>query len=129
MNPLIVPFIVAPVFCISGIIVGVFVRKVPMRGWIAISLLILSALFWTLGEPNDNSTHERVWLLHCFIFTAPIAVIYSFRAHILAPDRLLARAAFFASFVIALAFLFMLCGIIYGPVLIISSPHVALNSN
>ena len=96
-----------------------------MRGWIAAVLLIFSALLWAAREPGDNAADTRGWTLHCFMFTAPIAVIYSFRALKLAPDRLLARAAFFGSFLIAAALLFMLCGLIYALFVTMSSPTSA----
>ena len=126
MNPILIDFVLGPIFCVAGVLAGVFLRGVPMRGWIALALLLLSALIWTFSEPRDSSASERTWLLPCFTFIAPLAVIYSFRARKHAPDRMLSRTAFIASFVIAAAFLFMLAGMIYGLALVISSPNTAL---
>jgi hypothetical protein len=100
-----------------------------VRGWVAALLLIVSALFWSVSEPDDNSADTRAWTLPCFMFTAPIALIYSFRARKLAPDRLLARAAFFASFVVGAALLFMLCGLIYALIVTMSLPNKASAGN
>jgi hypothetical protein len=91
-------------------------------------VLILSALFWAVSEPGESAADTRTWTLPCFMFTAPIAVIYSFRARKLAPDRLLARAAFFGSFVIGAALLFMLCGLVYALFVTMSSPNQALEA-
>jgi hypothetical protein len=96
-----------------GVIASIFIRGVPMRGWIALSLLILSGLFWALSEPSDSLARERLWTLPCFMFFAPVAVIYSFRARKSAPDQLLARSAFVGAILIGVALIFMLCGMAY----------------
>jgi len=121
--------IIAPVSFVVGIVAGIFIRKIPMRGWVAVLLLILSALCWTFSEPNDSAVNERTWLLPCFMFIAPVAIIYSFRARKSAPDRLFARAAFFASFLIAIALLFMLFGMIDGFILVLSHPGALQSTN
>lgn len=108
---------------IAGTVAGTLVRRVPLRGWMAALLLILSALFWAVSEPSESAADTRTWTLPCFMFTAPIAVIYSFRARKLAPDRLLTRAVFFGSFVLGAALLFMLCGLVYALFVTMSSPN------
>jgi phosphatidylserine synthase len=104
----------------AGILVGVFFRGVPLRGWIALILLFLSALTFVFSEPSDSSKDDRLWPLVSFMFFAPLAVIYSFRARKTAPDRMLARSAFVASFLIASFLLFMIFGTVFSVVLIIS---------
>jgi cytochrome bd-type quinol oxidase subunit 2 len=47
-----------------------------------------------------------------FLFVAPVAVTYSFRARKNAPDRLFALAAFAGSFILGAFLAFMLAGII-----------------
>ena len=103
----------ALVLFLAGVIVGALVRRVPMRGWIAVSLLLFSALLWTLSEPSDSSAPERVWTLPCFSFVAPIAVIYSFRIRRHAPDRIFATAALVGACIIAIALIFTLCSAAY----------------
>jgi hypothetical protein len=49
-----------------------------------------------------------------FLFIAPIAVVYSFRARRAAPDRTVALAAFVGSFLVAAFLLFMLAGLVYS---------------
>lgn len=103
---IIVPFII-------GIVVGILIYRVPRRGWIGLTLLLLAGFFWAMTEPSDPSAAERLWTMPCFTFLAPIAVIYCFRSRKHSPDRLLANAAFIGSFVIVAALLFMLCGAAY----------------
>jgi hypothetical protein len=95
-----------------GILVGTLVRKVPRRGWVAILLLMFSALLWAFSEPSDTA-YERAWLLPCFTFTASVAVIYSFRIRRGAPDRKLVTAALVGACIIAIFLIFMLCGAAY----------------
>jgi hypothetical protein len=47
-----------------------------------------------------------------FLFVAPVAVVYSFRARRRAPDRIVALAAFAGSFIVAAFWLFMVVGIV-----------------
>jgi hypothetical protein len=98
---------------ILGVAVSIFAHKVPKRGWVGLLLVLFSGLFRGLTEPSDNSAPERLWTLSCFTFFAPIAVIYAFRSRKVAPDRLLANAAFVGSFLVSAALLFMLFGSIY----------------
>jgi hypothetical protein len=43
-----------------------------------------------------------------------VAIVYSFRARRLAPDRLAAKAAFVGAFIVAAFLLFILAGLIYS---------------
>ncbi len=111
---------------VVGVTASIFVHRVPRHGWVGLLLVLLSGLFWGLSEPSDSSAPERLWTLPCFTFFAPVAVIYAFRSHKVAPDRLFATAAFIGSFLIAVALLFMLFGSAYMAFTIIASPNHAL---
>lgn len=114
MTYLLLVFIASLVLFVAGVAFGIFlVRGVPMRGRVSVALLILSAFLWALSEPSNMNAGERIWTIPFFTFTAPIAIIYCFRARKTTVDRLLARAAFFSSFLLALLLVFMICAISY----------------
>ena len=120
MTYLLIVFIVSLVLFAAGIAFGIFVRGVPMRGRVSVALLILSAFLWALSEPGNMNTGERIWVMPLFTFTASLAIIYCFRARKTTMDRLLARAAFISSFLLALLLVFMICAIAYSLFFMIS---------
>ena len=96
---------------VVGVVATAFVRRLPMRGWIGVALVLLSATAWALIEAGSSSS---ITMFMLFLFSAPVAVVYSFRARRLAPDRVPALAAFVGSFIIGAFLLFMLSGIVYS---------------
>jgi hypothetical protein len=97
-----------------GIIVAVFLRRVPKRGWVGIALVLVSAVAWAFIESGESSRPSSLPMFLMFLFIAPVAVVYAFRARRAAPDRVAALAAFVGSFIVGAFLLFMLAGIVYS---------------
>jgi hypothetical protein len=97
----------------AGLAVALFARRLPLRGWVGVVLLMLAALFFSLTETGDDSGASGLAMMYCFFFLAPVAVMYSFRAR-RAPDRLLARSGFIGSFIVGAFLLWMLLGVAYA---------------
>lgn len=110
MHPVITFTIWSSAATIVGICTVPFARKVPSYGWVAITLLLLSALAFILIESGAGLSSLPMSML--FLFIAPTAVVYSFRARRHAPDRLTALAAFVGGFIIGGLFLFTLAGLV-----------------
>jgi|GEM_PF-5508234 hypothetical protein len=85
-----------------------------MRGWVGVVLLLIAALAWSLIEGGESSRPSSLPPFLAFLLIAPIAIVYSFRARRVAPDRVAALAAFAGSFIIAAFLLFMMAGILYS---------------
>jgi hypothetical protein len=85
-----------------------------MRGSVAVSLVIVAALAWTLIDAGENSRPSSLPMFLCFFLIAPVAVVYAFRARRVAPDRTMALAGFVGSFIVGALLLVMLIGIIYS---------------
>ena len=102
----------------AGIVLSVVSHRAPSRGWVGILLLLLAGSAWALIETSDNSRPSNLPMFLSFLFLAPIATVYSFRARRVAPDRMTATAAFAGSFVIGAALLFMVAGMVYSLVMI-----------
>jgi hypothetical membrane protein len=83
-----------------------------MSGRAGVLLLLVASVAFVLIEPKEDSRPSHLSMFVAFLFLAPVAVVYSFRARRRAPDRLLALAAFAGSFVVASLWLFMLVGIV-----------------
>jgi VanZ family protein len=110
--------VLALIAFVLGVIVAAFSHRAPIRGWAAITLLIVAALFWALIDSGDTSRPSSLSLLLSFMIIAPVAVTYSFRARRSAPDRAFALAAFVGAFILGALLVFMLCGIVYALFLI-----------
>ena len=95
---------------VVGICCAAFAHKIPSRGWIGVVLLLIAALAFILIEAGTGLSSIPMSML--FLFTAPIATVYSFRAKKRAPDHLVALAAFTGSFIIGAFFLFMVAGLV-----------------
>lgn len=121
MSVLVLAFL-SPMLFATGVIAGIFIRGIPMRGWMGTLLLVISAALWMFSQPDDSAAPGRTWLLPCFMLVAPFTVTYCFRARKKAPDRALATGAFFGSFIIAVAALLMLFGGIYARAFILMHP-------
>ena len=106
-----------PILSFAALVVGVsivfFARGFPSRGWVGVVLLLVAAVAWMLIEAGESSRSSSLTMSMLFWLTAPIAVVYSFRARRHAPDRLPALAAFVGSFIIGGFFLFMLAGLVF----------------
>jgi len=74
--------------------VALFSRRAPMRGWVGVVLLLVASLAWALIESGESSRPSSLPMFLTFLSVAPVAVVYSFRARRVAPDRVLALAAF-----------------------------------
>ena len=98
----------------GGIIVAFLIRRVPMRGWAGVVLLMIASGAWALIDQRDDSQPSSLPMFIAFLFVSPIAIVYSFRARRLAPDRVIARAAFAGSFLVAAFLLFMTAGIAFS---------------
>jgi len=98
----------------AGVVVSFFTHRAPMRGWIGVVLLLIASASWALIESGESSRPSNLSMFLTFLLVAPVAVVYSFRARRVAPDRVLALAAFIGSFVVAAFLLFMLAGIVYS---------------
>src|ERR1035438_7760133 len=97
-----------------GIVLAMFSRRLPKRGWIGVILLLVASLAWMLIDRDSSSPQaSSLPMFTAFLFIAPIAVVYSFRARRAAPDRTVAMAAFVGSFLVAAFLLFMLAGLVF----------------
>ena len=85
-----------------------------MRGWVGIVLLLAAGLAWAFIETGESSRPSNLPMFLTFLLLAPVAVVYSFRARRVAPDRRTALAAFVGSFIVAAFLLFMVTGIFYS---------------
>jgi hypothetical protein len=81
-----------------------------MRGWIGVVLLVVAAASWALIESGESSQPSSLPMFLTFLLIAPVAIVYSFRARRLTPDRVVALVAFVGSFVVGAFLLFMLEG-------------------
>jgi hypothetical protein len=97
-----------------GIVIAFFAHRAPMRGWIAIVLLLVASGAWALIESGEDSRPSSLPMFLTFLFVAPIAVVYSLRANRHAPDRVTALAAFAGSFLVAAFLLLMVPGMVYS---------------
>jgi hypothetical protein len=77
---------------VVGISWSFFVGRLPSRGWAGIVMLLIAAVSWTLIESGDSSHPSNLTMSLLFLFTAPIAVAYSFRVRKRAPDKIVALA-------------------------------------
>jgi|ERR1035437_628198 hypothetical protein len=106
-----------PLLSFAALVVGVsiafFARRFPSHGWLAIILLLSAALAWMRIDAGETSRPSSLLMSMLFWITAPVAVVYSFRARRHAPDRLPALAAFVGSFIIGGFFLFMFAGLVF----------------
>ena len=104
---------VIPVFGLAafsaGVAVAFFTRRVPMRGWMAVVLLLLAST--ALGLIASS-----VPMLLTFMIIAPVAIVYSFQARRRAPDRLLALAGFAGAFFVGALLLLVLASLVAGVV-------------
>jgi hypothetical protein len=89
-------------------------RRVPVRGWAAVALLVAAAGAWACIEGGESSRPSSIPMFLTFLLLAPVAIVYSFRARRTAPDRVAAIAAFVGSFLVAAFLLFMIGGIVYS---------------
>jgi len=112
MNSLIAFVIFSFVALVLGVSIACFARKWPSRGWVGVVLLLAAAITWTQIDAGESSRPSNLPMSMLFWFTAPIAVVYSFRARKHAPDRITALAAFVGAFIIGGVFLFMLVGLV-----------------
>jgi hypothetical membrane protein len=96
-----------------GVVLAILSHRFPKRGWIGVLLLLAACLACALINVGDSSQPTHLWMVVAFLVIAPIAVVYSFRARRVAPDRVPALAAFAGSFVVGAFLLFMVCGLIY----------------
>ena len=110
MHPVVTFTILSSAATVVGICTAPFARRVPSRGWVAVTLLLLSALAFILIEAGAGLSSLPMSML--FLFIAPVAVVYSFRSRRHAPDRLPALAAFVGAFIIGGFFLFTLAGLV-----------------
>src|SRR5438309_919757 len=85
----------------AGVVVAFFTNRAPMRGWIGVVLLLVASGSWALIESRESSRPSSLPMFLTFLLVAPVAVVYSFRARRVAPDRVVALAAFVGSFVVA----------------------------
>ena len=97
-----------------GIVCASFTHRLPKRGWLGVTLLLVSALAWALIDRDGGLLTSSLPMFTAFLFIAPIAVVYSVRARRAAPDRTVALAAFAGSFLVAAFLLFMLAGLVYS---------------
>src|SRR5664280_3821760 len=93
-----------------GAILILLLPKIPRRGWAALLLLAISGSFWGYTVAQGASAPTVSWAMPCFTFSAPIAIIYSFRAMKSAPDRLPSRAAIVVACLMAVLLAWMLLG-------------------
>src|ERR1035438_2043510 len=96
-----------------GIVCARLTYRLPKRGWLGVTFLVVSALAWALIDRDGGSPTSSLPMFTAFLFVAPIAVVYSFRARRAAPDRTVALAAFVGSFLVAAFLLFMLAGLVF----------------
>jgi hypothetical membrane protein len=85
-----------------------------MRGWVGVVLLLVASLAWALVEAGESSRPSSFPMFLTFLLVAPVSVVYSFRARRVAPDRVVALAAFAGSLVVAAFLLFMVVGLVYS---------------
>jgi hypothetical membrane protein len=85
-----------------------------MRGWIGVVLLLIASGALALIESGESSQPSNLPMFVTFLFIAPIAIVYSFRARRVAPDRVASLAAFAGSFVVSAFLLFTVAGIVYS---------------
>src|SRR5688500_8082684 len=106
------------VFGLAALAVGAvgafFTDRAPMRGWIGVVLYFVSSGALALIDSEVSSRPSSLLMLLTFLIVGPVSVAYSFRARRLAPDRVVALAAFAGSFVVAAFLLFMLAGMVYS---------------
>jgi hypothetical protein len=95
-----------------GLSLTVLTRRLPSRGWIAITLLLLAIPAWTMMEGHDGSRSLSLPISMLFWIITPFAVVYSLRTKRHAPDRLPALAAFIGGFIIGGLYLFTLAGLV-----------------
>jgi len=95
-----------------GIMLSVVSRRVPMRGWVGVVLLLVAAVTWACIDSENTSRPTSLPMYLSFLLLSPVAVVYSFRARRVAPDHVAAVAAFMGSFVVAVFLLFMVVGIL-----------------
>jgi len=77
-----------------GVVLAILSHRFPKRGWIGVLLLLAACLACALINVGDSSQPTHLWMVVAFLVIAPIAVVYSFRARRVAPDRVPALAAF-----------------------------------
>jgi hypothetical protein len=97
-----------------GAVVSLAARRVPSRGWVAVTLLLAAAGAWACTETGEGPRPSSLLMFLTFLLLAPMAIVYSFRARRAAPDRLPATAAFVGSFLVGAFLLFMVAGIVYS---------------
>jgi len=93
-------------------VVSFFTQRAPRRGWVGVLLLLIASVALMLVDPKEDWRPSRLSMFLTFLFVAPVAGVYSFRARRLAPDRVIALAAFAGSFIVAAFWLLMVVGII-----------------
>jgi hypothetical protein len=98
----------------AGVLVALFVHRAPKRGWVGVVLLLVASGAWALIESGESSRPSSLPMFIAFLFVAPVAVVYSFRARKAAPDRVVALAAFIGAFIVSAFLLFMIAGIVYS---------------
>jgi len=80
----------------AGVVVACFTHKAPQRGWIALLLLLVASGAWALIEAGESSQPSNLPMFVTFLFIAPVAIAYAFRARKSAPDGAIALAAYMA---------------------------------
>src|SRR5947209_1791390 len=91
---------------LAGIVVSFFLRRISIRGWIAVVLLMVTCAAWALIDSADSPSPSRLPMFVTFLFSAPISIYYALRARH-ASDRVFARAAFAGSLLVLVFLLFM----------------------
>lgn len=97
-----------------GVAIAILSRRAPARGWVGVVLLLVAALAWALIDAGESSPSPSLPMFLTFLLVAPVAVVYSFRARRVAPDRVAALAAFAGLFFVAAFLLFMIFGIVHS---------------
>ena len=92
-----------------GSVISTFFRRAQIRAWAGIVLLLLTALAWNFAGSGRGSPSSEL----PFIFLAPIAMAYSFRANDVVSNRVVALAFLTGSIAIALLLLLRMTCMLY----------------
>ncbi len=108
---------------VAGVVVACFTHRAPKRGWVGVILLLVAAGAVTLSEPGDSAHPSNLPMFLVFLFVAPVAVVYAFRARKTAPDRRIALAAFAGACFISVFLLWMTVALVFAMFEFFGSGH------